>query len=165
MLDQVRLLLVLVCRTAVTAPKRTLASLPAVNWCRHERGKSGSVVQSADEFRLSVSMDAVTKLSHYTRCGQASSHLQPHFTQFLRPVDKKVESLHAAGCLNLRHTLNSHNGREASSIKTAEEVLACHSSLLCARSDAAALGGIVGIRGVSGEVCMHTVPLHGLFCD
>ncbi|GIL61146.1 hypothetical protein Vafri_15552 [Volvox africanus] len=138
-----------------------VGSYTGAGTCRDE---VGDVMQSADTFRLSVSMDAVTKLSHYTSCDQASSHLQPHITKFFGPVDKKVESLHAAGCLNLRHTLNGHNGLEASS-KTAEEVLACRSSLHCVRSDASALGSIVDIHGVCGAVCMHTVPLRGLFCD
>ncbi|GFR43159.1 hypothetical protein Agub_g4208 [Astrephomene gubernaculifera] len=55
-------------------------------------------------YRLGVSMDAVTKLSHYAGCGQASQHVGPLVQQYFGPVDNQIHSLHASGMLNLAWT-------------------------------------------------------------
>ncbi len=111
-------------------------------------------------FPLAVSVDAVTKLGHYQNCGKASARLQSQLGSFFGGVDARVKAAQAAGRLDLKSTLAdpAWDGDGADSGE-------CSSSLHCARPTASSVGGPCDIHGVVGAVCMHTVPLRGLFCD
>ncbi|PNH11695.1 hypothetical protein TSOC_001461, partial [Tetrabaena socialis] len=138
-----------ICATTPTPPASE--GVPAA-----EHVEAGSDVL----YRPAVSCDAVTKLGHYSSCGLASSHHKPQISRYFGPVDARVESAHAAGRLNLRSAL-----KETESDPWDSDPCACQSSLHCARPDASSASGPCDIHGVCGAVCMHTIPLHGLFCD
>lgn len=106
-----------------------------------------------------MSLDAVTKLGHYSNCGTASRSLDPFLNRYFAAVDAKVQAAHAAGNLNLRSAL------QAQAASVPEEECQCQSSLHCARPTAPASVGPCDIHGVCGAVCMHTVPVRGAFCD
>jgi hypothetical protein len=110
-------------------------------------------------------MDAVTKLGHYSNCGHAVKHLQPQIAQYFGAVDERVEALHQNGRLDLRNALQRTVGVEEPAEDAAEDHCACSSSLHCARAEVSAPNSITDIHGVCGAVCMHTIPLRGVFCD
>lgn len=75
--------------------------------CISSSGASGAAGgnRPPPTFPLAVSLDAVTKLGHYTNCGSASSSLRPQLDTFFGGASAQVESQHAAGRLDLKSTM------------------------------------------------------------
>ena len=118
-------------------------------------------------YRLSVALDAVTKLSHYTNCGAASRNISPQLCTYFGSVDSLVGTASLAGTLNLKSTMQGFGLQDAEpgADENAADHGVCKSSLHCARPEASSSSGPCDIHGVCGAVCVHTVPLRGMFCD
>ncbi|KAG2482162.1 hypothetical protein HYH03_018886 [Edaphochlamys debaryana] len=115
--------------------------------------------EDTDPYRLSVSLDAVTKLGHYASCGTATRGLPHHISTFFGAVDGQVQAAYSAGALELERVVSGRVGAQA-----AGEEPSCRSSLHCARPNSSSAGPC-DVHGVVGAVCMHTVPVRGGFCD
>ena len=121
-------------------------------------------VCGCDEYRIGIAGDAVTKQSHYSGVAQVTRHLQPRIHTFIDSreggLEHDVQHRHRNGELNLKDVMSrAGEGDQA-------EELECTTHLHCARPTAAATKNqAVDEHGLVGFVCMHGIPVRGLFCN
>lgn len=107
-----------------------------------------------------VAVDAVTKLNHFRKCGQATKDIPPNIAFYYDAAEAEIRELEAEGKLNLHSYVDSGFAQEAW-----DEIRACAADLFCARPEASSTSGPCDIHGVLGAVCDHGCPLVGLFED
>lgn len=114
----------------------------------------------APRYLRSISMDAVTKLNHYSKQGTATSGIEPRMRAYFGVAQTDLDEL---PCLDLEAFVRGGKPSVDSIIEEdgEEEHL---TSLSCARPEAKH-SGPCDIHGVVGAVCAHNIPVRGSFVD
>lgn len=114
------------------------------------------------EYKCSISIDAVTKLSHYSNCGSASSSIKPRLDTYFHHAENVIREMEVNGQLSLSGLID---GDDVATPEHADDDQVEHiTALSCARSEAAPVGPC-DVHGVVGAVCSHTIPLRSCFID
>lgn len=120
----------------------------------------------AEEYRVAIAMDAVTKACRFRNCGRATMGLKPVLSNYFSSANNRVQMLHQQGRFKLEHLIPQQQGDELNAQQAAQEDAdeACASDLHCARTQSDDTG-IIDQHGFVGAACVHCIPVKGSFMD
>eukprot|EP00967_Tisochrysis_lutea_P013292 scaffold14837_cov32-Tisochrysis_lutea.AAC.1 len=118
-------------------------------------------IPDAPECHIAVAADAVTKASSFANTATATKSLPSRINQHFAKVELSVQQLQAEKALSLDRFLST----DSQDMSEEEDDRECSTALTCSRPESKAPPGSCDIFGVVGMVCMHGIPLLGLFCN
>lgn len=108
------------------------------------------------QYLRSISLDAVNKVNHFTKCGRATAHVKPNVSVFYNDEGQaEIEQRVRDKTFTLQETMRG----------TAIYEPSCSASVRCSRPDSMHSNTATDITGMLGGVCTHSVPLPGSFLD